>query len=248
MFSLKEIATRLNITSNNEDNRVEWVKSTLQQLPSGLRILDAGAGEKQYKRFCSHLCYVSQDFAKYDGSGDGVGLQTGEWNQSDLDIVCDIASIPEPDASFDVILCTEVFEHVPHPVEVLKEFSRLLKPGGQLIVTAPFCSFTHFAPYHFYSGYNIYFWEHYLPKNSFEISCIEPNGNFFDYIAQEVLRVFTVSSQYTKSNPRPHEILSMYLVIKMLKRFSDLDKNSHKLACYGFHVRAFKLHVRNNSN
>jgi hypothetical protein len=40
-------------------------------------IPDAGAGELQFKKFCSHLKYATQDFAKCNGKGDGVGLQPG---------------------------------------------------------------------------------------------------------------------------------------------------------------------------
>ena len=107
-------------------------------MPVGSRILDAGAGELQYKPFCAHLDYVSQDFAQYDGQGNSVGLQTGTWDQTQLDIVSDITAIPEPDGSFDAIMCVEVLEHVPAPVDALNEFGRLLRLDGILIVTAPF--------------------------------------------------------------------------------------------------------------
>lgn len=55
----------------NKETREEWLKKTLPAIPSDSRILDAGAGELQYKEFCNHLEYVSQDFRKYDGKGDG---------------------------------------------------------------------------------------------------------------------------------------------------------------------------------
>jgi ubiquinone/menaquinone biosynthesis C-methylase UbiE len=127
----------------------KWIEEKLISLPAGMRILDAGAGEQQYKKYCSHLNYVSQDFAQYNGIGDSIGLQVGKWSNVNLDIISDISHIPEPDASFDIILCTEVFEHLPNPIAAIQEFSRLLKKDGQLIITAPFCSLTHFSPYHF---------------------------------------------------------------------------------------------------
>ena len=153
----------------NENTRIEWVAKILKSIKNGSRILDAGAGEQFYKKFCQHLEYVSQDFAKYNPVESGEGLQMPDWNYKDLDIISDITSIPEPDGSFDTILCTEVFEHIANPLLAIKEFGRLLKRDGTLIITAPFCSLTHFAPYHFYSGFNKYFYENILPENNFEI-------------------------------------------------------------------------------
>src|ERR1051326_8232905 len=170
----------------NSDTRERWVKKTLGSIPAGQSLLDAGAGELKYRKYCSHLSYVSQDFGQYDGKGDGAGIQTESWDNSKLDIVSDIASIPVEDKSFDNILCTEVFEHIPHPVKALKEFSRIIKPGGKLILTAPFCSITHFAPYHFYTGFNIYFYRKWLSDFGFELEELTYNGNYFEYLAQEV--------------------------------------------------------------
>ena len=112
--------------TQNKLARERWLRASLLSIPEGSRVLDAGAGEMQYKRFCSHLDYVSQDFAQYNGQGNGVGLQTGSWEQSQLDIVSDIVDIPQPDASFDAIMCIEVLEHLPAPVEALRELHRLL--------------------------------------------------------------------------------------------------------------------------
>lgn len=86
------------VGTTNASARAQWLERVLQSIPAGQRILDAGAGEQPWRKFCKHLTYVAQDFGKYDGAGDGRGLQTGGWNQSNLDVVSDIASIPEPDA------------------------------------------------------------------------------------------------------------------------------------------------------
>jgi len=187
------------------------------------------------------LDYVSQDLGGYDGVGDEKGLQVGNWDNSKLDITSDITNIPEPDASFDAILCTEVFEHLPSPIEAIREFSRLLRPGGQLILSAPFASLTHFAPYHFYTGYNIYFYQKWLKEFGFEIAELIPNGNYFEYIAQELRRLRWVSKKYAGRSLNIFEYFGIWIVYKALGRFSKNDTGSHEILCYGYHVKATKL-------
>jgi len=226
----------------NEANRISWIEKTLRRIPKGYKILDAGAGQQQFKNFCSHLKYVSQDFAKYDGRGDKRGLQTKVWNNSNLDIASDITSIPRPKASFDAILCTEVFEHLPDPISALKEFSRLLKKNGYLIITAPFCSLTHFSPYHFYSGFNRYFYETYLTKFGFKIIGIETNGNFFEYLAQEIRRIPEVKRIYLRSFKRNIlETTAHKITLHFLDRWTKKDNGSDELLCFGYHVFARKI-------
>lgn len=228
------------IGMDNEANRVGWVETTLKKIPAGLRILDAGAGERQYQKFCSHLKYVSQDFAQYNGRGDSSGLQTEKWNNEGLDIVSDITAIPQPDGSFDAVMCTEVLEHVPDPVLAIKELSRLIKSGGWLIITAPFCSATHFSPYHFCTGFNRYFYERHLPANGFKIMEMTPNGNFFDYVAQEILRAPEMAGRYAKKHMYPWDYAIAFLMLKILKRFSKHGQSSSEFLTYGYHVLAVK--------
>ena len=231
---------------DNQSNRDAWIKSQLQALSEGSRLLDAGAGECPYKNACGHLTYVSQDFGQYDGQGDQIGLQMGSWDNSKLDIVCDICHIPESDHSFDAILCSEVFEHLPYPLKALKEFSRLLKPGGILILTAPFSSMTHFAPYHFQTGFNKYYYETHLPENGFDILECVPNGSYFDYVAQEIHRLPWSEDQYAKGAPKLTDsesfvyTLARRVLLHRLKQFSQHDSGSSEMMCFGFHVKARK--------
>jgi len=46
--------------------------------------------------------------------------------------------LPFPDASFDLLLCTEAFHYVPDPAAGVAEIRRVLRPGGTVLITVPF--------------------------------------------------------------------------------------------------------------
>ena len=220
----------------NEEKRQQWLALALTAIPSGLRILDAGAGELRNKPLCAHLAYVSQDVCQYDGGGNAPGLQTGTWNTSRIDLVCDIVNIPEADASFDIVLCSEVFEHLPDALKALDEFARLLKPGGTLILTAPFASLVHFAPYHYATGFSRYWYEYHLPTRNFEILELVPNGDWFSYIKQEMLRLPGMARQYgDRCWPLAYLVTGLGLVYFWLRGKS---RTAEDVACFGWHCIA----------
>jgi SAM-dependent methyltransferase len=50
----------------------------------------------------------------------------------------------------DLLLCTEVLEHVQNPANFLQEAYRCLRPGGRLIATVPFAARWHFVPFDYW--------------------------------------------------------------------------------------------------
>lgn len=221
----------------NEENRQTWLRKVLARIPTGSRILDAGAGELRNKPLCAHLNYVSQDFCQYDGRGDGAGLQPGAWDTSKIDLVCDITAIPEPDESFDAILCSEVLEHIPEPTRALDEFARLLKPGGVLILTAPFASLVHMAPYHYVTGFSRYWYEYHLPARGFRIEELTPNGDWFAYCEQEFMRLGSMSRRYGDLIWPFAYLLGLLGAVFFRLRHGE---QASDLACFGWHCVAVK--------
>ena len=61
----------------------------------------------------------------------------------------DGVNIPFDDDYFDLIYCNQVFEHVRHPIALLKEVKRVLKPNGYFVGST-----SHMEPYHSYSMWN----------------------------------------------------------------------------------------------
>ena len=64
-------------------------------------------------------------------------------------MVADVQHIGLPDASVDTVISCETIEHLPDPVQALREFSRVLRPGGRLILTTP----NYFGPFGLYRAY-----------------------------------------------------------------------------------------------
>src|SRR5262249_52505264 len=153
-----------------------WIAGVARRVPSGTRLLDVGAGMGRYRALFAHCNYRAQDFGCYTGTVDGVLREN--WTYAPLDYESDAASIPVGPASFDVVLCTEVLEHVPDPVQVINEMARILRKGGQVFISAPLGSGLHQRPYHFYGGFTPHFYQRFLTAAGFDVVCIEPNGRF----------------------------------------------------------------------
>ena len=185
----------------NTHRRDAAVARFAASLPEGARVLDVGAGPCRYKPMFGRCDYKAQDFARYEGDGFRYG---------ELDYVSDIAQIPAPDAAFDAIVCTEVLEHVPSPERAVAEMSRLLAPGGRLLLTAPLMSALHMMPYHYYGGFTPSWYRHWLPKVGLEVIRCEPNRGFFKSFGQESLRFPNVL------RPQPGLARLAYFPVKLL--------------------------------
>jgi SAM-dependent methyltransferase len=65
-------------------------------------------------------------------------------------VVGDARRLPVRDAAFDVVLCTEMLEHVPEPQLAIDEMWRVLRPGGTLLLTTRFLFPIHDAPHDYF--------------------------------------------------------------------------------------------------
>jgi SAM-dependent methyltransferase len=179
----------------NQVERDRWVRAQAARIPAGSRVLDVGAGSAPYRQDFAHCEYRTHDFGKLEA---GQLLNSG---YSRIDYVSDIAALPVRDASFDVVLCTEVLEHVPAPVDAVGELARILRPGGHLILTAPLGSGIHQEPFHFYGGYTPFWYQRFLTDAGFRDIAIESNCGSFRFFAQEALRFVRTSGPFRLAMP-----------------------------------------------
>ncbi|MEM3373795.1 MAG: methyltransferase domain-containing protein [Candidatus Woesearchaeota archaeon] len=111
------------------------------------KLLDVGAGPAPYKKI----------FTKY--VKEYITLDFFESPNCKVDIISSAYSIPFPDNSFDVVLCTQVLEHLEYPQQAINEMRRVLKPNGILILTTHMAMVLHSEPYDYfrYTKYGLAF-------------------------------------------------------------------------------------------
>jgi SAM-dependent methyltransferase len=158
-----------------------FVEGVARLLPPGTRLLDAGAGECAYKPFFSSIRYVSVDAA--------IGNPT--WNYGNLDCLSALDRLPFKDQSFDAVLCTQALEHLEWPRESVKEFFRVLKPGGALYLTAPMAHHEHQIPYDFFR-YTSFGLDSICHGAGFTDVQVSPFGGNFTRMAYELPHVLPV--------------------------------------------------------
>lgn len=104
--------------------RREILQSWLSRLPSrNLRVLDVGGRIQPYRSLLEGR--LDRYFA--------LDMQTTHL----VDIIGCGEQMPFAAGEFDFVICTQVLEYVGDPSQIIAEIYRVLKPGGQLFLSAP---------------------------------------------------------------------------------------------------------------
>jgi SAM-dependent methyltransferase len=228
--------TRVKEALDNQFARDRFVSQQLSLLESEAVLLDAGCGSQRYRGLCDRFDYRGQDFGKYTGDSvasftDALGGERG-YEYGEIFYEGDICAVDERDAVFDAILCTEVFEHIPNPIEAEAEFARLLKPGGRLILTTPSNSLRHMDPYYFYTGFSNRWFEHVLSESGFKIIELEAVEDYYRWMAVEIARTAKAHSLLAKV------LLAPTFLYFYGKKRTDISQAS---LCMGYHVVAQRV-------
>src|SRR5438105_7683323 len=106
----------------------DTVVGILKELPRGA-LLDVPAGEGA---LAARLIDEGFDVRCCDLYPEIFRLNDVEIRRGDLN-----GKLPFDDRSFDYVTCLEGLEHIENPQQAMREFSRLMRPGGHLIVSVP---------------------------------------------------------------------------------------------------------------
>lgn len=107
------------------------------------RILDVGSGAGQIMR---HLLATSRSSTEVIGFDLSWEMLKRARERLDSDrpvfVAADMRALPFRDASFDCVTCGYVLEYLPDPADGLREFARVLRPGGTILLLATEDSFS----------------------------------------------------------------------------------------------------------
>lgn len=99
-------------------------------------VLVVGAGHDPYRSlFKGSESYVCLDIEHVPGV---------------TDVVASALDMPFDDGQFDCVIATECFEHIADPFAFCRELTRVLRPGGELVLTVPFLFHQHGDPFDFW--------------------------------------------------------------------------------------------------
>ena len=123
-------------------------------------LLDIGCGRKPYADLFPGWRHIGINSSADDAAPDIIG---------------DAMRLPLTPCVADVVLCTQVLEHVPRPWELVAECCRVMKPGGYLVLTAPFYWPLHEEPHDFFR-YTKYGLQSLVQEAGLEVVSLKADG------------------------------------------------------------------------
>ena len=208
---------------------ISFMRYVANEIDVDAKVLDAGAGTCPYKKYFHHVKYESTD--RYDNDDDNrIGNKLGNKH----DFLCSLEHIPKLDETYDVIINTQVLEHVEYPLKVIKEFHRILKPGGKLFMTTPQGYGVHGKPNNFYN-FTKYGLISMFRDTGFKIIFIKQGGGIFNDIGKRIkimpYYIMEQQEQVTKVILFPIYIIAIPIcefIIPFICFYLDvLDKNQN---------------------
>jgi SAM-dependent methyltransferase len=177
-------------------NKEKWIPTHYQKDAHGripgthMHKIIGHAYEKIITRHASGLladigCGVVPYYMMYkDLVTDNICIDwAAEGEISFLDFTADLNkdTIALETGSVDTVLCTDVLEHISSPNHLFSEMTRILKPGGKLILTVPFIYWIHSAP-HDHHRYTRYKLQDFCQTNNLQTLSIDEYGGLPEII------------------------------------------------------------------
>jgi SAM-dependent methyltransferase len=163
-------------------------------------VLDFGCGKKPYK----HLFQKASNYIGVDFENEGHPHDNEE-----IDFFYDGKKLPFDNNKFDIVLASEVFEHIENLDEIILELVRVLKLNGHILVSIPFVYMEHEMPFDF-RRFTLIGLEKFLVKNGFKVIRSYKTTSDIQTVFQMI--AINIYSFYSKSNKFLKLVLNIMLI------------------------------------
>lgn len=222
-----------NITSAFHRRRIELTIELTTEAISLLhktpRILDLGCGQGHI----THLLRKELPSAEYSGLDYSVSaIEYAHTHFPGIDFaVGDVYEAPYSQAYFDLVICINLWEHVPDPLHLLSKIKEMLKPCGSLILSTP---------------------SRYQAKNLARILMGKPIGlsahHVTEYTVGQIIEQLTYGDFFVKkilSRPVPTGSLKVDLIRRIFAFYVSLIGSHHQLEDTVFYFATKKPYSEN---
>ena len=151
------------------------LKDAIQEYARG-EVLDVGCGNKPYEVLFTETTELY------------IGCDVVQSSEEKVDVICHATELSFENNRFDTVFTTQVIEHVGDPFKMSEELFRVLKPGGFVIMSAPFTWELHEEPYDFFR-YTKYGLNEMLSKVGFDVLNVKANGGKWAALIQIFLNM-----------------------------------------------------------
>lgn len=218
-------STRKLLGENWSKWRIEnsvFLKKYIDTLSKDTVILDLGSGKSPYREYLNSEIFpnlISVDFGIFEL----------------IDITADLnVNIPFKDESVDVIVLSNVLEHVFDPKHTLSECYRVLKKDGFIIGHTPFLMGLHDEPYDYYR-YTTYALNYLLKEVGFVRVIVQELSSTDDILNSLVHQYFSLAFKQNR-----HQLLlrilrkNIFLTLFLMKRFFGETQDCTQPKGYGW--------------
>jgi ubiquinone/menaquinone biosynthesis C-methylase UbiE len=196
----------------DQNNRSKWTrwrkrnfyffKEKLANFDRKSTVLDLGVGPAQFKSL------IQKEFPNT------IGIDFLAFPEAD--VVSDLNNpLPFKNDAFDLIIASNILEHLPNTREMLTECFRVLKPGGAIMGTVPFLARVHQKPYDFFR-FTYYMLDKYLYDSGFRNIEVNSLGSSPEAYKQIQKHLFYYLFDHSKEIKNPFIKWPFYLGVKIL--------------------------------
>lgn len=231
-FNKVKLLKKFNTNSNNKSIQknipLHLSKELINQFPNpndnNSNMLDLGCGKGIHRKICEFLGF------KY------LGI---DYKTKEADILGDAHALPFKDNSFEFVLSMAVLEHIQHPVVMMNEVYRVLKPGGVFIGSVSFLEPFHEDSFYHHTILGVL---NSIESANFQVEFISPSSKWNGLFAFAQMSLFPMLPGFiSRFIVLPLNILhtswwkAMYLILRN-KKVNKLNRLLRTTGSFYFKV------------